>query len=301
MTALDILCDLVESLAAADDTKPTCIDGMSLFRTTAVTDPLGSTAEPTLALVLRGAKRAVLGRRVYDYRSGQFLVVTVELPLVSQITEACATQPFVALGIPLQPPVIASLLLEADSRDPRLRNECGPGPALAVSDADDDLLDVLTRLLQLYRSPFDRRILASGLVRELHWRLLTGARGGLVRQIGLADSRLSLVSRAIRLIRQNPDQPLRSEELAAQVGLSVATLNRHFRAVTSLSPLQYQKTLRLQQARLALLATPNEVARIGHEVGYGSLSQFSREYRRMFGAPPTVDAARLQSAVVTTG
>lgn len=299
MSALDTLCDLVESMAARQ-AEPTWIDGMSLYRTTAVTDPLGTTATPTLALVLRGAKRAVLGRRVYDYRAGQFLIVTVDLPLVSQITGASPAEPFVALGIPLQPPVIASLLLEADSRDSRLRDECGPGPALAVSDADDDLLEAVTRLLGLQRRPFDRRVLAPGLIRELHWRLLTGAHGGLVRQIGLADSRLSLVSGAIRLIRQNFDQPLRSEDLAAQVGLSVATLNRHFRAVTSLSPLQYQKTLRLQQARLALLATPNEVARIGHEVGYGSLSQFSREYRRMFGAPPTIDAARLQTAVVTT-
>ena len=108
------------------------------------------------------------------------------------------------------------------------------------------------------------------------------------------------MSTAIRWIQQHFNQPLRAEDLAAHVGLSVATLNRHFRAVTSLSPLQYQKTLRLQQARLSLLATPAEVARVGHAVGYGSLSQFSREYRRMFGAPPTVDAARLQSEVTTT-
>lgn len=299
MTALETLRDLVESMTAQEG-EPTWIDGMSLFRSTTVTDPLGTTVKPTLALVLRGAKRAVLGRRVYEYRAGQFLIVSVDLPLVSQIIEASATEPFVALAIPLQPAVIAPLLLEADARDARLRDECGPGPALAVSEADHDLLGGLTRLLELHRRPFDRRILAPGLVRELHWRLLTGEHGGFVRAIGLADSRLSTVSGAIRLIQQNFDQPLRSEDLAAQVGLSVATLNRHFRAVTSLSPLQYQKTLRLQQARLALLATPNEVARIGHEVGYGSLSQFSREYSRMFGAPPSIDAARLQTSIVTT-
>jgi transcriptional regulator GlxA family with amidase domain len=130
------------------------------------------------------------------------------------------------------------------------------------------------------------------MIRELHWRLITGPQGALVRQIGVADSRLALVTRAIRWIQGNIDQPLRAEALAAHAGLSVSTLNRHFRAVTSLSPLQYQKTLRLQQARLALLSGPGDIAGVGHAVGYDSPSQFSREYRRMFGVPPSADAAR---------
>lgn len=298
MTALTELRDLVSSLAASEAT-PTWVDGMSLFRTTSVTEPLGTIAHPTLALVLQGAKQSALGAHVYDYRAGQFLIVTVDLPLVSQITRASIDEPFVAFGMPLQAPVVAQLLLEADGyRPPQSRrlppaHESLAGLALAVSDADDELLGGIARLLRLAQHPADYRLLAPGIVRELHWRLMTGPQGGLVRQIGAIDSRLSLVSKAIWWIRENFDRALHVDELAAHVGVSTSTLNRHFRAATSLSPLQYQKTLRLQKARIDLIASPHAVGRIGHAVGYDSLSQFSREYRRMFGAPPSADAVRI--------
>ncbi|GAA4179002.1 AraC family transcriptional regulator [Gryllotalpicola koreensis] len=294
MTALESLRELVAARAAQPAT-PTWVDGMSLFRTTTPTQPLGGISRANLALVLGGAKRSSLGERVYDYRAGQFLIVTVDLPLSSQIVEASVGHPFVALGMPLQPELISSLLLEAQGTDPRVRAEAEL-PGLAVSDADDELLGAIERLLRLADRPLDYRVLAAGIKREIHWRLLTGPQGALVRQFGLPDSRLSLVGKAVAWLRANLDAPLRADELAALVGLSVSSLNRYFRAVTSMSPLQYQKTLRLQQARLSLLAVPGDVARVGHAVGYQSLSQFSREYKRMFGAPPSEDATRLQTA-----
>lgn len=267
--------------------EPTWIEGMSLYRTAETTEPLGGINKPTLALVLQGAKRSVLGERVYDYYAGQYLVVTLDLPLVSHIVEASSDRPFIAFGMPLQAELIASLLIEAGGRTQR--RSANAGPALAVSTADDDFLDTIARLLRLHRQPTDYRILAPGIVRELHWRLLTGAQGEVIRQIGVADSALNTVAEATRWIRQNFDQAMQAEALAARVGVSVATLNRHFRTATGLSPLQYQKTVRLQHARLALLADPSSIARVGHAVGYQSLSQFSREYRRMFGAPPSAE------------
>ncbi|AYG05208.1 AraC family transcriptional regulator [Gryllotalpicola protaetiae] len=268
---------------------------MSLFRTTTPTQPLGGIARANLALVLRGAKRSSLGEQVYDYRAGQFLIVTVDLPLTSQITEASPRHPFVALGMPLQPEIVSALMLESDGTARRIASE-REQPGLAVSDADDDLLGAIERLLRLADRPLDYRLLAPGVKREIHWRLLSGPQGGLVRQFGLPDSRLSLVGKAVGWLRANLDAPLRADDLAARLGLSVSSLNRYFRAITGMSPLQYQKALRLQQARLELLAAPGDIARVGHAVGYQSLSQFSREYRRMFGAPPSEDAARLQTA-----
>ena len=271
---------------------PSRVEGMMVFSADRVTQPLGTVAEPVLALVAQGAKRSVLGDRVFDYRAGQYLVVTVDLPLVSQITEASADEPFLAFGLPLKAQVIAELLFETEPR----RRGPDTGAGIATSDADSDLLDAIVRLLRLLEKPEDFRVLAPAVERELHWRLMTGPQGALVRQIGLADGRLALVSRAVRWIQTHYDQVIRMDDLARHVGLSVSSLNRNFRAVTALSPLQYQKQLRLQKARIQLMSAPHDVAAAGYAVGYDSPSQFSREYRRMFGVPPSEDAARLQAA-----
>jgi transcriptional regulator GlxA family with amidase domain len=151
-------------------------------------------------------------------------------------------------------------------------------------------------MLRLLDHPADARVLAPLVEKEILWRLLTGAQGAIVRQIGLADSSLSQVSRAIRWIRDNYAEQMRIEDLARQAGMSAAAFHRHFRAVTTMSPLQFQKRIRLQEARSLLLARPADVAGVGHLVGYDSPSQFSREYRRLFGAPPGQDATRLRAA-----
>ena len=272
--------------------RPRRVDGVTVFSTTRTTAPLGGVAEPVLALVAQGAKRSMLGDRTFDYAAGQFLVVTVDLPLTSSITAASAAEPFLALSMPLDAATIAELLIEADLP----AQAASPGPALSVSDAAPELTDAVVRFLRLVGTPRDLRILGPAVKREIHWRLLTGPQGGLVRQVGTAGSRIALVARAIAWIRAHYDEPIRVDDLAAEVGLSVSSLNRHFRAATSMSPLQYQKQLRLQRARLRLLADPADVAGTGHAVGYTSASQFSREYRRLFGVPPGRDAAQLQNA-----
>lgn len=246
-----------------------------------------------------GEKRSALEERIFDYRAGQYLVVTLDLPLTSQITHADTAEPFLAFGLPLNPAVIAQLLLDAGTATGTGKKDTGV--AIATSDADDDLIDAAVRRLRLVGNPVDQRILAPAIEREIHWRLLTGPQAATVRQIGLADSRLSLVARAIHWLQARYAEVIRVDDLAAEVGLSVSSLNRHFRAVTAMSPMQYQKQLRLQKARIQLIANPHDIAAIGHAVGYDSPSQFSREYRRMFGAPPGQDAARLQTAVLPAG
>jgi len=288
MSDLAELRDRIASLAAGHR-RPRQVGGMKVFSTTRTTFPLGSVAEPTVSLVAQGAKRSVLGDRAFDYAAGQFLVITVDLPLTSHVSAASEASPFVGCSLRLEPPTIAELLLE--SRLPS--RESRAGPAISVSDAEQDLIDAVVRLLRLASSPDDARVLGPAVKREIHWRLLTGPQGGLVRQVGLADSRIAIVARAIAWIKGHYDEVIRIEDLAAEVGLSVSSLNRHFRTATSMSPVQYQKQIRLQQARIRLLANPRDVAGAGHAVGYTSASQFTREYRRMFGAPPGLDAAQL--------
>lgn len=279
---------------AAGYARPREIDGMKVFATTETTQPLGAVSKPVLALVAQGAKRSVLADRVFDYRAGEFLVVTLDLPLTSQIVAAGPGEPFLAFSLPLDPATIARLLLETEpdaAPPPR-------GPALSTSAAGPELLDAVVRLLRLADSPADRRVLAPAVRREIHWWLLTGPQGALVRQIGTPGSHLALVTRAIAWLQRRYDQAIRIDDLAAEVGLSVSSLNRHFRAATSMSPLQYQKQLRLQRARLRLLEHPGDVAAAGHAVGYVSASQFNREYRRLFGLSPGQDATRLRELPV---
>jgi AraC-like DNA-binding protein len=277
---------------AADCPRPRSVGGMKVFSTTRTTAPLGNVAEPVVSLVAQGAKRSVLGSRRFDYAAGQFLVITVDLPLTSHITAASDAEPFVGCSLPLHAPTIAQLLLES-----HLPAQPAPeGPAMSVSDATPDLIDAFARLLKLAGSPDDARVLAPAVRREIHWRLLTGPQGGLVRQVGLADSRVAVVARAIAWIKDHYDEVIRVGDLAAEVGLSASSLNRHFRAATAMTPVQYQKQIRLQRARIRLLANPSDVAGAGHAVGYTSASQFNREYRRMFGAPPGLDAVRLQDS-----
>jgi AraC-like DNA-binding protein len=250
-----------------------------------VTEPIPALCDPVFALVAQGVKRTILGDAVYDYGAGEYLVCSVDLPVVAHVIEA----PYVVFGMRLEPALIAGLLLEAGG---------GPAPAetpgIAVSRASEELLDPVVRLMRLLDRPADLPVLGAAVEREIVWRLITGEQGAMVRQIGLADSRLAQIGRAIRWIRQNYAAPFRVEDVARVAAMSVTSFHRHFRAVTTMTPIQYQKQIRLQEARARLIAEPHDVAGAGFAVGYESASQFSREYRRMFGAPPGADAVRLQ-------
>ncbi|MCF3961868.1 AraC family transcriptional regulator [Streptomyces fuscigenes] len=298
--SLDELRSLIARLAA----RPGAVEGVMVSSVEEPGPPSSTVAEPVLAVVAQGAKRLTLGDRVHDYGAGQYLVVSVGLPVTGHYTRATRERPFLGFGLTLRPAAVASLLLEAGAAAPG--DDGGPPgggrgggratapPGIVVGDASDDLLDAVVRMVRLLARPADVPVLAPMIEREILWRLLTGPKGGLVRQIGLADSRLSHIGRAIRALRDRFAEPVRVEELARMSGMSASAFHRHFRAVTAMTPIQYQKDIRLQEARLLLLAGPRDVASAGYAVGYDSASQFNREYRRRFGVPPGRDAVRLR-------
>jgi len=278
---------------AAGGKAGTLVSGLTVKAVFKPTEPLHSIDEPVFAVVAQGAKRTVLADRVFEYRAGHFLVASVELPLTSQVTRASDKAPFLGVGLALKPELIASVLLETASEDRGVAERLG----IDVSEAPAELLEAVVRLLRLLDRPSDIPILRPLIEREIVWRLLCGDQGEMVRQIGLADSRLSRIRRAIRWIRERYAEPLEIEDLAKQVAMSATSFHRHFRAATAMSPLQYQKQIRLQKARSRLMTNGDDVAKVGFSVGYDSPSQFNREYARFFGAPPGRDAARLRAAV----
>ncbi|WP_433557845.1 AraC family transcriptional regulator [Pseudonocardia xinjiangensis] len=289
MDALGRLRSLI-SRHAGEGVTPTALPGVGVMASATTTEPVGSMAEPTVAVVVQGAKKTVLGDRVFSYGAGQYLVVSVDLPVTGAITRACAAEPFLALILRLDPGAIAALL-----RETAAAVRPGPVRGIAVSDAGPALLDAAARLLGLLEQPQDVTALAPGYEREILWRLVSGEQGAMVRQIGLADSHLSHLGRAICWLRGHYEQTIRIEDLAEMSAMSVSSFHRHFRAVTEMTPIQFQKQVRLQEARARLIAQPGTVAGVGFAVGYDSPSQFSREYRRMFGVSPGRDAARMRT------
>jgi AraC-like DNA-binding protein len=251
-----------------------------------------------MAVIAQGSKRLGIGDRVYDYGPGQYFVASVDLPITGHYTRASADEPALGFGLVLEPSAIASVVLDtaAGSGEPPLQpRPASAPPALGVAAASPELLDAVVRMVRLLESPADRAILAPMIEREILWRLITGPLSQTVHQAGLADSSLTYVSRAVRWITENYDTPFRVEELARSCGMSVSAFHRAFRAVTALSPIQFQKQIRLQKSRLLLIGGTDDVATVGFRVGYENVSQFSREYRRQFGLPPGRDAARLRA------
>lgn len=252
--------------------------------------PHASMTGTVMALIAQGAKRLALGDHVYEYRAGQYLVASVDLPVTGHFVQATAERPALGLGLLLQPSDIAELMVQATPGG-FAHHDTAP-PALAVSDAGDDLLGAAVRLLRLLDRPRDRDVLAPLVKKEILWHLITGEQGAAVRQIGLADSKLSHIAKAVQWIRENYREPFRVEDVAGLIGMSTSAFHRNFQAVTGMSPIQFQKRIRLHEARLLLMAHPKDIAHIGYRVGYDSASQFSREYRRLFGVPPSQDAVR---------
>ncbi|MER7441717.1 AraC family transcriptional regulator [Micromonospora avicenniae] len=277
----------------------TAIDGVLISKVEAADPPSASMTDTVFALIAQGAKRLALGDRVYDYHAGQFLVASVDLPVTGHFTEASPQLPALGFGLTLQPTAVAELLLRAAPGD--LPPVTGPPPlGIAVSDASDDLLDAVVRLLRLLERPRDVAVLAPLIKREILWRLISGEQGAAVRQLGLADSSLAHISRAVRWIRDHYTRSFRVEDVARMAGMSTSAFYRNFQAVTAMSPIQFQKQIRLHEARLLLATRSSDVTGVGHRVGYDSPSQFSREYRRQFGVPPSQDAARLRGSTHTS-
>ena len=261
----------------------TPVPGVMVIRANSVTQPLPALYEPSLCFVLQGRKRAELDGEVYMYDALHYLVVSVTLPLCSQIIEADPQRPYLCLRIGIDVPVIADLLAQL----PEVSAE-GPEPdrGLYVARMSDEMFDAVVRLMKLLDSTQDAAVLAPSVLREIHYRALTGQLGQRLRQLCNTGANVQRIARAISLIRARFADPLRIEALAQAVHMSSSSLHHHFKSVTSMSPLQFQKHLRLHEARRLMLADGLDAASAAHRVGYESASQFNREYRRLFGAPP---------------
>lgn len=287
MDRLHELADLARRHAALGVSPEDC-PGMLLITSSGITPAVQVVYEPMLCVILEGAKQTTLGAESYVYHAGDYLVVSADLPVSGQVMQA----PYTAIGIPLSPGAIAELMIETGAS---AIPEEAPKRALAVSQMDDDLIDCVGRLIRLLERPQDVAVMAPMIRREILWRLLAGEHGAMVRQIGAEDGRLGRVRRVIQSLRQDYAKPIKIEDLAELAGMSETSLHRHFKAVTSMSPLQFQKQVRLQEARNRLLGQGGDVAGIGFAVGYDSPSQFSREYSRQFGRPPGRDLERLRA------
>jgi len=288
---VDELRELLDRHARPDLT--TAIDGVRLCKSDHTAAPESSMSGMVVAVVAQGRKRLGLGNRFYDYGAGQYLVTSVDVPVTGRVLDAAYGRPALGFGMTLEPAVIAELMLQAGPGDIP-RSTGAPRPGIAVSDAPDELLDAIVRLLRLLDQPRDRRTLAPIFKREILWRLMTGEQGDAVRQLGLAGSNLRHVTLAAQWIKENYARPFRVEEVAKLSGLSVSAFHRNFQAVTAMTPIQFQKHIRLQAARLLLVDNPSDVTGVGSRVGYDSPSQFSREYRRLFGVPPSRDSVRMR-------
>lgn len=293
-TLLDTAKHYAEAHADADGIAVTPLSGVTVVRQTSPSALQYAVSKPLVALVLQGAKRVTIGSDTLDFGAGESLLITADVPTVSQITRANVTAPYLSLVFDLDPAVIESLVVEM-----------GPTPFLAgtpvrVDATEAEVADAALRLLRLLNRPASVPILEKQLIRELHFWLLSGRHGGAIRNLGVPESHVQRVGRAVALIRDNLAKPLRVEYLAAAAGMSQSTFHEHFRAVTSLSPLQFQKQLRLIEARRLMLADGEMISNAAYAVGYESIPQFTREYSRMFGLPPARDMKaakmRLQTA-----
>ena len=283
----------IDRCAGGDGVHATAIAGLELFRGSAATEPVGVVYAPALCLLARGRKRVFLGDEVYIYDPANFLLVSVALPLIAQVVEASPAEPYLAVRVDLDLAAVGEILMDADLGDSPAAEP--PGRGIAVSTVDLPLLDAVTRLVALLDTPGDIGVLAPLVRREIIYRLLTGEQGPRLRRIAAEGGQAGRIARAIDWLRHNFARPLSVEEIARGVQMSPSSFHHHFKAVTALSPLQYQKRLRLHEARRLMLGDGLDAAAAGYRVGYESPSQFSRDYRRAFGESPRRDVARLRA------
>lgn len=247
--------------------------------------------QPSACIVASGAKSVMIGDALYEYGGGQVAVFSVDLPLSWQITRATSAEPYLVLKIDLDPGRIVELAAKVFPHGVPQPKE---NRALYLGSADADLIDAAVRLVELMGKPIDTELLAPLVIDEILIRLLRSPMGSRVAQMGQSDSSLHRVSAAVAWLRENFDQPMEIEDLAKRVNMSATNFHRQFKAVTAMSPLQFQKALRLQEARRLMLTNTADTGAAGRRVGYASASQFTREYGRFFGNSPTRDIQRLR-------
>jgi AraC-like DNA-binding protein len=294
MSRLLTLVELLERQTRIDGNYPTAIGGLTLYRHAKPSPPTNVLYEPALCVIAQGSKRIMLGDREYRYDAARYLLIAADVPATARIVAATAQSPYLSLKLVLDPLEVGELVAQLGPRQQ-------PSPAtgaLAVSALDPALLDSVIRLVELLDSPQDAQVLAPLVRREITYRLLVGPEGQRLRQVIAGNDQGQRITHALRWLKAHYAEPLRVESLAKQAGMSPSALHRHFKAVTAQSPLQYQKHLRLQEARRLMLGDALDAAEASFKVGYESPTQFSREYRRLFGAPPGRDIEALRQGPI---
>lgn len=252
--------------------------------------------QPMLHLLLQGTKSLSIGDEVFRYTAGHYFLVPVDVPATGQIHAAAADQPYLAVSLTLDLDVIATLLMEVNTAPGAAQSACFQAVC-----APDQMLDAWVRMMRLVDRPHDAGVLAPMIEREILYRALQGPLGGILRDMARPDGRMTQIRRVTQWIREHYTEPFRVEPLALMSEMSVAAFYRHFKSVTAMTPIQYQKRLRLLRARWLLLFDTQDATSIAYKVGYESASQFNREYARLFGLPPLRDAARFKSPLAPSG
>jgi AraC-like DNA-binding protein len=282
----------IASFMGSQENRATGIPGVTLHRRIAPTAPCSATYEPGVTVIAQGRKRVDLGRTTFIYGESRYLLTAIDLPIVSQIVEATVEAPCLAMSLKLEMPVIRELLSREEIHVAEAPSD---SPAMATGEATVEFLSACCRLMDLLDTPQDIPFLSGLIQREIVYRILQGPEGVRLRAIATLGDQSHQTAKAIAWIKANYAKPLRVEDLAQISRMGVSTLHHHFRAMTAMSPLQYQKQLRLQAARGRMLVDGLDAASAAFEVGYESASQFNREYSRFFGQPPMRDIRTLHS------
>ena len=293
--------ELVERIARAvrEDGTVEPLKGMSLHRVSWPNAPVHSVSSPAFCVIAQGSKEVFLGKERYQYDPYHYFLFTAELPVVSQVIEASPERPYLSLRLELDPTLVGSVMVET-SRHPSPPNHADVR-AINVSALDAGLLDAMVRLARLLDTPAEAPFLAPLITREIVYRLLRGEQRGRLCHIAVLGGHTHRIARAIERLRNEFNRPLRINDMAGELGMSVSGFYHHFKAVTAMSPLQFQKRLRLQEARRLMLGEDLDAASAGFRVGYDDASYFNREYKSLFGLPPLRDVERLRAAVGQNG
>ncbi len=286
----NLLKDKVRELFQAPGVIKTGIKGLEAALRTAPTSNQHCFYKPMAILVLQGKKQTLIGSEKFTYHENQLVVTSIDIPTVGSIVEASPEKPFMTLIFDLDNYVISQLLSEGNYP----QNETARR-GMGIANADEALLDAFYRLVQLVNQPERQKIMAPMIIKEIHYLLLTSPLGDILRTINIKGSQNNQIANAIAWMKENYRHPLKIDELAQKFNMAASSFYRHFSKVTTLSPLQYQKKLRLHEAQRLMLSENFDAAKAAYDVGYESASQFNREYKRMFGAPPKTNIYKRKS------
>jgi AraC-like DNA-binding protein len=288
--------ELIERMTriAPENSLLEAFPGIFIYHSSKPTESDISVLKPAFCVIAQGSKDVLLNDELFHYDSGHYLISTLDLPIMSNVVEASPEKPYLNLRIDLDPVIVASVMLESGVKTSKSRAKI---KAMDVSPVDANLLDAVVKLVKLLDTPDEMRLFAPAIIREIIYRLLKGKQSERLSHLATAEGDTQRISKVVKQLRENFALPLEIENIARRLGMSVSGFHNHFKSVTAMSPLQFQKQIRLQEARRLMLGENMDVATAGFRVGYEDPSYFSREYKKLFGTPPLRDIARLRTSL----